>query len=38
MSAGPLDGAVSQHFLLHVCRLTPETAEITTDAEGKLDW
>ncbi len=32
------NGAISQHFLLHVSRLHPKTMEISNDAEGVLEW
>ncbi len=31
-------GKVIQHFLLHVCELVPESTDIKSNAEGKLDW
>ena len=32
------NGEVNQHFLLHLCELTPQTTQITQDQEGKLAW
>ena len=32
------DGKVTQHFLLHLCELTPLTTVITSHGEGTLDW
>lgn len=31
-------GEISQHFLLHICRLAPKSIEIIIGREGKLDW
>ena len=32
------DGEIAQHFLLHLCELTPQTTQITNNQEGKLEW
>lgn len=32
------NGNVTQHFLLHVCGLSPKTIEIKNGDEGKLEW
>lgn len=32
------NGNVTQHFLLHVCGLSPKTTEIKDGDEGKLEW
>ena len=32
------EGRVRQHFLLHICELTPRTVKITNDNEGRMDW
>ncbi len=32
------NGATLQHFILHVCELHPLSTDITTDAEGVLNW
>ena len=32
------NGRVVQHFLLHVCELVPGSVDITSDAEGRLEW
>ena len=32
------DGNVIQHFLLHICRLTPKSINITNNQEGELSW
>ena len=31
-------GEITQHFLLHLCELTPQTTQILNDQEGKLAW
>ena len=32
------DGNVIRHFLLHICRLTPKSINITNNQEGELSW
>lgn len=32
------NGNIAEHFLLHVCRLIPNTANIINSREGKLNW
>jgi ADP-ribose pyrophosphatase YjhB (NUDIX family) len=32
------NGIIANHFLLHVCYLTPKNIEITAGKEGRLDW
>ncbi len=32
------NGEISQHFLLHICRLAPKNIEIINGEEGKLGW
>jgi len=32
------DGEVSQHFLLHICELSPKTTIVTKEDAGKLKW
>lgn len=32
------DGKVTQHFLLHLCELTPRTTVIARNGEGTLGW
>jgi ADP-ribose pyrophosphatase YjhB (NUDIX family) len=32
------NGIIIQHFLLHICKLSPKTVDITNESEGKLVW
>lgn len=32
------NNAITGHFLLHICKLEPETIEITSNIEGELRW
>lgn len=32
------EGVVTNHFLLHVCELKPESTEIVNNQEGRLEW
>lgn len=32
------DGIIANHFLLHICHLIPESVDIVTGKEGRLDW
>ena len=32
------EGKISNHFILHVCELTPKTLEIKEGSEGKVKW
>ena len=29
---------ITQHFLLHICRLFPKTISISNNSEGELEW
>lgn len=29
---------ITRHFLLHICRLFPKTTDVSSGAEGKLEW
>lgn len=33
-----VENGIIEHFLLHICKLTPKTIAINSSSEGKLQW